>query len=211
LRPLEGVPVKLSRHTRVVRSVTRRAAVRTATVSYPAGVRTARAIATTVLVVLALLLWVSPALASEAQKIIEKCAHAEPFSGYSHKAYREALKQLPTEVSEYSSCPNLIRKAELTAEGGGGGGATAPGASPTVALPLTPVEQRAVQRAHHHGSTPVQVAGEPIRPGVVHADIASAVSTLPDSLLAVLALMLAGVVALATREAVKRVRARHDG
>jgi hypothetical protein len=163
------------------------------------------------MVALTLLVWVSPAAAGEVQKIIEKCEHAESLGGYSQKAYREALKKLPTEVSEYSECANLIRKAELAAAGGGGGGATVPGASPTVALPLTPTERRAVQRAHHHGSAPVQVAGEPIRPGVVHADISSAVSTLPDSLFAVLALMLACAVALMGREVVKRVRTRHDG
>jgi hypothetical protein len=180
LRSLEGVPVKLTK------------------------------IATTLLATLVLLVCASPAQASEAQTIIEKCAHGEPFSGYSHKAYREALKQLPTEVSEYSPCPNLIRKAELAAEGGGGGGGTAPGTSPTVALPLSANEQQAVQHAHHSGSAPVHVAGEEVSPGVVHANIASAINTLPHSLFAVLALMLAGVVALVAREVAKRVRARHD-
>jgi hypothetical protein len=180
LHPLEGVRVKLT------------------------------GIATALLATLALLVCASSAQASEAQKIIEKCAHSEPFSGYSHKAYREALKQLPTEVSEYSACPNLIRKAELAAEGGGGGRGAAPGTSPTVALPLTPTEQKAIQHAHHNGSAPVHVAGEAVSPGVVHANIASAINTLPHSLFAVLALMLAGAVALAAREVVKRVRARHD-
>jgi hypothetical protein len=66
-----------------------------------------------------------------------------------------------------------------------------------------------VQRAHRDGSTPVQVGDEPVRPGVVHADIASAVNTLPHSLFAVLAFMLAGALALAIGEVRKRVRARN--
>ena len=160
--------------------------------------------------VLVLLLTAAPARASEASKIIERCTHGESLSGYSQKGYREALKQMPTEVSEYSDCANLIRKAGLAAAGGGTG-AAAPGGSSSVALPLTPTEQKAVQSAHRHGSAPVQVSGEEIRPGVVHANIASAVNTLPHSLFAVLALMLAGAVALAVGEVRKRVRARRDG
>jgi hypothetical protein len=156
----------------------------------------------------ALLVCAPPAQASEAQAIIEKCGHGESFGGYSQSAYREALKDMPTEVREYSPCENLIRKAELAAAGGGG--AAAVGAS-NVALPLTPSEQRAVQSAHRNGSAPVQVDGETIRPGVVHADIASVVNTLPGSLLAVLSFMLAGALVLAAGEVRKRVRARRDG
>jgi hypothetical protein len=162
------------------------------------------------LVAIALLGGASPAQAGEASRIIEKCAHKEPFGGYSQNAYREALKQLPTEVVEYTPCENQIRKAELAAAGGGVS-TTGSGAPANVALPLTPTEQRAVQNAHHNGSAPVQVGSEPIRPGVVHANIASAVSTLPSSLLAVLALMLAGALALLAGEVAKRVRTHRDG
>ncbi len=68
-----------------------------------------------------------------------------------------------------------------------------------------------MQSAHRNGSTPVQVGSEPMRPGVVHANIASAVNTLPHSLFAVLAFMLAGAVVLAIGEVRKRVRSRRDG
>jgi hypothetical protein len=162
------------------------------------------------LAAIALLAGAPAAQANEAQTIIEKCTHGEPFGGYSQNAYREALKQMPTEVIEYSPCVNLIRKAELAAAGGGAGPATG-AASSNVALPLTPSEQRAVQSAHHSGASPVRVGGVPIRPGVVHADIASAVNALPHSLFAVLALMLAGALVLAVGEVHKRVRARRDG
>ena len=160
------------------------------------------------LVALALLSFASTAAANQAQRILEKCGHNEPFSGYSQKAYREALKQMSTTGIEYGECESLIRKAEEAAAGGGTG-ATTGTPSAGVATPLTPAEQHAVQRAHRDGSTPVQVGGEPVRPGVVHADIASAVNTLPHSLFAVLAFMLAGALALTIGEVRKRVRARH--
>lgn len=163
------------------------------------------------LVVLALLGFASTAAANEAQTILEKCAHNKPINGYSQNAYREALKQMPTILSEYSPCAEQIRKAELAAAGGGGGLTSASSSPPNTPLALTPTEQQAVQSAHHNGATPVQVGSEPIRPGVIHADIASAVNTLPHSLLAVLALMLASALLLGLGEVRKRVRARRDG
>lgn len=186
---------------------------RTRTPARAAPVRAAlstRTLVLAALVALALLTGSSAAQASEASKIIEKCGHGEPFGGYSQKAYREALKQLPTEVSEYSPCANLISKDEL-AKASGSTSAATEAVSSNVPLPLTPSEQNAVQNAHSHGSTPVRVGGEPIRPGVVHANIASAASTLPSSLLAVLAFMFAGAVALTVGEVSKRVRAHRHG
>lgn len=163
--------------------------------------------ATAALLAIALFAGASPAAAGVGQTIVEKCAHGEPFSGYSQNAYREALEQMSTEVREYLDCERLIRKAEIAAAGGGTG-AGAGTASSNVALPLTPAEQRAVQRAHSHGSAPVRVGNEAIRPGVVHANIASAVNTLPHSLFAVLALLLASALVLAAGEVRKRVNAR---
>lgn len=162
------------------------------------------------LAALALLAGATAAQASEASQIVEKCAHGKPISGYSQSAYRQALKQLPTILIEYSPCPEQIRGAELAAAGGGAGG-TATGAAPNVPLALTPTEQHAVQSAHHNGATPVRIGNEPVRPGVVHANIASAVNTLPHSLFAVLAFLLAVALGLAIGEVAKRVRARRDG
>lgn len=159
------------------------------------------------LVALAMLVPISTAAANQAQTILEKCGHNEPFSGYSQKAYREALKQMTTTGIEYGECESLIRKAEEAAAGGGAGASTGtPSAS--VAVPLTPTEQRAVQRAHRNGSAPVQVGSEPVSPGVVHANVASAVSTLPHSLFAMLAFMAAAAVVVAIGEVLRRVRSR---
>jgi hypothetical protein len=160
------------------------------------------------LVVLALAVGAPPAAAGVGKTILYKCTHGESFSGYTQAQYKEALEEISTEASEYTDCANLIRKAELAAAGGGTGGKAATATS-HVAIPLSASEQKAVQRAHKHGSVPVQVGGEPVRPGVVHANIASAVNTLPYSLFAVLALLLAAAAVLVAGEVRKRVRARN--
>ncbi len=161
------------------------------------------------LVTLAMLCFASTAAANEAQTILEKCGHNKSFSGYSQKAYREALKQMTTTGIEYGECESLIRKAEEAAAGGGAGAAAGTPSS-NVATPLSPAERHAVQSAHRNGSTPVQIGSVPVRPGVVHADIASAVNTLPHSLFAVLAFMAAGAAMLAIGEVLGRVRSRRD-
>jgi hypothetical protein len=158
------------------------------------------------LVAFFLALAATPAFAGVGQTIVDKCTHGESFGGYTPAQYREALKAMSTGAAEYTDCANLIRKAELAAAGGGTGEAA--GTSAHTALPLSPTEQREVQKAHKHGSVPVKVGGEPIRPGVVHANIASAVNTLPHSLFAVLALLLTAAAIVAGWEVRKRVRAR---
>lgn len=166
--------------------------------------------ATAALAATALFVWATPASAGAGNAIVEKCMNGKPFNGYTPADYREALKDLSTEAIEYSECGNLIRKAELAAAGGGTG-ASAGTAASKIALPLTPAEQKAVQKAHgNHGSAPVRVGNEPVVPGVVHADIASAVNTLPRSLLALLAFLLAATLVLAAGEVRKRVNARRD-
>ena len=115
---------------------------------------TASIAATAALLAIALFAGTSPASAGVGQTIVEKCTNGEPFSGYTAADYREALNDMETGTIEYSPCANLIRKAELAAAGGGTG-ASAGTAASKVALPLTPAEQRAVQRAHSHGSAPV--------------------------------------------------------
>lgn len=208
MEPLEGLQVKSRRSLSPAPSVAserRRRRSDRGRVLIHSRVRVLIALAA-----LALLSFAPAAEANVAQTILDKCGHHEPFSGYSKKDYREALKQMTTTGSQYSSCEEEIRKAEEAAAGGGTGSAAGT-PSANVPLPLTPAEQHAVQSAHRDGSTPVQVGGEPVRPGVVHADIASAVNTLPHSLFAVLAFMAAGALIFAAGEVRKRVRARRDG
>jgi hypothetical protein len=123
------------------------------------------------------------------QTIINNCIHGQSLSGYSPQDYSRALQELPTEVEEYSDCGNLIRRAQLAAAGGRGGSGGGGGAAP--AIPLTATERTALTRVPKAGAAPVRVGGQVIRPGVIHANISSALSSLPTPLLAILAFMLA--------------------
>lgn len=164
-------------------------------------------LALSALVAFVLALAPASALAGVGQTIVDKCAKGESFSGYTPAQYREALKDISTTTREYSECEREIRAAEAGAAGGGTGEKAG---VPHTALTLSPTESKQVQAAHKHGSAPVQVGDAPIRPGVVHANIASAVNTLPHSLFAVVALLLAGAAALAAWEVRKRVHARRS-
>jgi hypothetical protein len=150
-----------------------------------------------------LVLLAATASADTGAKIIERCTHGQSLSGFSQKDYRRALAELPTEVEEYSDCGNLIRRAQLAAAGGGGAG-LGPGVS---GPPITPTEQKEVTRATSKGKEPLKVGGKLVVPGVVHASVSSALSSLPDPLLALLAFLLACALALGGRSILKGVRA----
>jgi hypothetical protein len=149
-----------------------------------------------------LVLLAAAASADTGAKIIERCTHGQSLGGFSQKDYRRALAELPTEVEEYSDCGNLIRRAQLAALNGSGGGGPS-----TPATPLTPSERSAVARAPKSGGAPLTVGSERVSPGVVHASVSSALSSLPDPLLAMLAFLLACAAALGGRATLKGFRA----
>jgi hypothetical protein len=153
-----------------------------------------------------LVLLAAAASADTGAKIIERCTHGQSLSGFSQKDYRRALQELPTEVEEYSDCASLIRRAQLTAAGGGGQSA----AGAAVPTPLSPSERSALARVPKSGAEPVAVGDQLVRPGVVHADISSALSSLPDPLLATLVLLLACAAALGGRAILNGIRARRS-
>jgi hypothetical protein len=155
----------------------------------------------------ALLLPAAPAHADVGATIIERCTHGQSLSGFSQQDYRRALQELPTEVEEYSDCANLIRRAQLAAAGGTSGGG---GGEALSAIPLTSSERAALGRVPRTGAAPLRVGGQLVRPGVVHANVASALSTLPTPLLSTLAFLLAGGLLLAGRGIRNRVRARRS-
>jgi hypothetical protein len=166
--------------------------------------------AAALLVTLLALSWLTSAAGADVgEKIIERCTHGQSVAGFSQQAYRRALQELPTEVEEYSPCGNLIRRAQLAAAGGHGAAGGVGTALPT-ATPLTPSDRRAIGALHKTGASPLHVGGSLVRPGVVHPSIASAFSSLPDSLLAVLAFLLACALALGARAIGRSVRARRS-
>ncbi len=157
---------------------------------------------------LLLLLFAAGASASEVTKIYEACANGTQPTGYSQQAYSQAIKEMEPFLAEYSACPDLIHKAQLAGAAGshsgpGGGSSATPTA--TVAPP-TPTEQHTLERVPHASAPSVPVGNEVIHPGVVHVDIASALSSLPTPLLALLAFLLAGALLLIGRTVHSRVR-----
>jgi hypothetical protein len=150
------------------------------------------------------------ARADTGEKIIERCTHGQSLSGFSQQDYRRALQELPTEVEEYSDCANLIRRAQLAAAGGGGG-SSGTGGGALGAPTLSPAERTALQSVPKTGSSPLPVGGQLVRPGIVHTDVASALSSLPDPLLALLAFLLACAAALGGRAIRRGILARRAG
>jgi hypothetical protein len=158
-----------------------------------------------VVALVALACLAATASADTGTKIIERCTHGKSLAGFRQQDYRRALQELPTEVEEYSDCANLIHRAQLAAAGGGGGSGA--GGGPPVATPLSPSERSALNEVATSGVAPLHVGGQVVHPGVVHADIASAFSSLPDPLLAMLAFLLACALAIGGRAIKRSVRA----
>lgn len=181
------------------------------------------------------------ASANAAGKIVSRCTHGKSIGGFPARAYREALRHMPTEVAEYSECAELISNAQLAAashRGNGhggksgsatpGGGSSGSGGGPSGSeagignqpIPTSPAEHEAVLKAKSGRSAPVRIAESgagggpapaPVQPGVVHADLASAASSIPTPLLAVLALLAALALAAAGRTAFLYARRRSQG
>ncbi len=164
-----------------------------------------RLVAPAAVSVLAMLAMAVPARADVGETIIQRCTHGQSLSGFSQSAYNQALKELSADAEEYTDCSSLIRQAQLAAAGGHEGAGTA--ATP-VAIPTTPAEQQAIANAARAGAAPLSVGGQVIHPGVVHANIASALSSLPTPLLAVTAFLFAWLIVLAGRVLRNRIRAR---
>jgi hypothetical protein len=149
----------------------------------------------------------APAAADVGATIISRCTSGKSLGGFSQSAYRKALQELPTEVEEYSDCANLIRRAQLAAAGKGGSSGEPATAAP---IPVTAAERTALSQAPKTGSAPVRVGDKAVSPGVIHANIASALNSLPTPLLATLAFMLACALVLAGRAIRNRVHAHRS-
>jgi hypothetical protein len=145
----------------------------------------------------------------------KRCGHGESVSGYTVEQYQSALNDMPAEMVEYTDCPEVIEQAELAAAGhrggtGGGQGAntgTSPGVGGTAVEP-TPAQQHILEATRHEHPAPIQLgdsSGGTVQPGVVHPDLASATSDLPTPVLAVIALVLAGLLLLAGKEIKERL------
>jgi hypothetical protein len=147
-----------------------------------------------------------PANASVGETIIQRCTHGQSLSGFSQQAYSEALKDLTADAREYTECGSLIRQAQLAAASGHGG----PGAA--AAIPITPTssEQRAIAHATHAGPIPIRVGSSLVHPGVIHANIASAFSSLPTPLLAMVIFLIVCLLLVAGGAVRNHIRVRRS-
>jgi len=151
----------------------------------------------------------APASAEDVgHRIIRLCTTGQSLAGFPQSAYAKALKEISATTEEYSGCGQEIRAAMAAAAQSHGGSSAPRSTVPVGAVAVTPSEQQSLARAASAGSAPVKVDGEVIHPGVVHADIASAFSTLPTPLLVLLAFLLACLLAFGARFAHQRVRGR---
>src|SRR4051812_21869191 len=154
----------------------------------------------------ALLMTAAPARADDVgHKIIRLCAEGKSLAGFPPSAYAKALKEISPTTEEYSECGQLIRQAQSAAAGGHGTGSGA-GAGLTGAIQATPAEQQSLAQAAKSGNEAVELGGSEVHPGVVHANVASALNTLPTPLLALLAFLLACLIAFGGGFAGKRIR-----
>ncbi len=172
--------------------------------SRPAGGRSA---ALTALLASLLLVIAPPASANVGEQIILRCTHNESLRGFSQSAYRQALKELEADTEEYSGCSSEIRAAQAATAGTHGVGGAGVASAVPVAITPTPAEQRAITHAERNGAEPVKLGGQVIHPGVVHVDVASALSSLPAPVLATLALLLVCLLLIVGDALRKRVRA----
>jgi hypothetical protein len=157
------------------------------------------------------LAFAAPSYATNAgEEVILHCTHEESLSGFSQSAYRQALKELEADLEEYSpNCASEIAEAERAAAGGkrGAAGTAAQSTAAPVAVTATPSQQRSIDKATSSRPEAVKLGGGVVHPGVVHVNAASALSSLPTPLLAILAFLLACLLVVAGGALRKRVRA----
>jgi hypothetical protein len=194
-----------------------------------------RTLLSAVATVLALLAFAQPALAS-GMDVIRDCTDDEVMAKtYTQQEYRDALAKLPADADQYGNCRDIIARAQessatkggaKTASKKGHGAAAAPsGGAPGQGAPATPADSapardqlaaaapadRAAARDATRNEASARVGpGSPVASteGVGRAPAASRVSDLPAPVLVLLALLLAGALALAAVRIRSLVHAR---
>jgi hypothetical protein len=157
---------------------------------------------------LILLLAAPTASAGVREKILRECQDGRITGDYSPGQLRDARKNIPTDIDEYSDCRDVLARASLagrsTGGGGGtgGGGTTAPGGvlpggggGSEVFTPADPTEQNELDRARRSAGSSF-VDGERIAPGATGLAADAVRRGLPTTLLIVLVLLgVCGIVA----------------
>ena len=175
--------------------------------------------------VLAVLAPGASALAS-GRDVINDCTDDEVLTRtYTQQEYRDALEQLPADADQYGNCRDIIARAQEAAATKGSKGAskhdsgdkaaTTGGPKPTDRPPdeqlaaAKPEDRAAAEEAARVAPTDAVGPGSPVAAGDVGVKpAASATSDLPTPILVLLALLLAGALAVAAVRMRSLVHAR---
>lgn len=161
-----------------------------------------------VLTTLAALATPSAALA-DSSDVIRDCQDGKIDGTYSQKEFSSALRNIPTDVDEYTDCRDVIRRAQLGAARGrtndaaGGGGATGAGTPPPSSAAAnagksaaqilegaSPAERAAVTKAiGAAGAAPVAVGGRVVSPDTAGLSPDGAANVVPTPLIVALVLL----------------------
>ncbi|MEA2232803.1 MAG: hypothetical protein QOD83_2619 [Solirubrobacteraceae bacterium] len=160
--------------------------------------------------------------------VLNDCTDDERMSKtYSQKDYRDALDGLAADADQYGNCRDVIRRAMLAAAAAprktgkapkdpGAGDSSAAGDGAVGSAPseeqlrtATAEERRAVDRARNDGAAPFTVNNATVDPARVgRVPGMSQVSDLPTPIVVLLALLLAGLLALGAVRVRSLVHAR---
>jgi hypothetical protein len=160
---------------------------------------------------------------------------------YTQAQYKKALDQLATDSDEYTDCRNVLERARLAAlsagknngpgkSGGGGSGTTGGGGSSGstggggssgssgAAAPADPLasatdkQKKALAQAGEGSAKPVDVGGKLVQPGALGlGTLSGSGHDVPTSLIALIALLAAGVLGAAGWWLWRSVLARRFG
>lgn len=174
----------------------------------------------------------SAAQAGSGTKVVADCADDSRLSKkYSPAEYADALKNIPTDVDEYTDCRDVIKRAQLglggtssgdgSDSGGTGGGGTAGGSGGSgdtgggsgldsfdaALATATPQERASIDKVKGRSGS-VLVAGSALRPDALSDGELGTLNTLPFPLVIVLLLMALGTVTALVPKVRSLVRAR---
>ncbi len=138
------------------------------------------------------------------EKILRECQDGSITGNYTPEQLRDARKNIPTDIDEYSDCRDVLSRAALAgrASGGGGGGGTAApggvlpgGGGGSRAFASGDAETKDLEKALIDAPAGATVAGDKLVPGASGLAADAARHGIPTSL--VTALILFGLCALA--------------
>lgn len=189
------------------------------TAPLPRGRRAARTSMRILLTLIAVCLLAPAAALASGSAVIRDCSdNGKLDRSYSRADYRDALAHLPSDVDEYTSCRDVIRraasasaapprrKAALTP-----GGARSAPPPPSNGKPSSAREKSALKAAAAGAGGPIKVGGQIVTPGAARFTADDVRNSLPTPLLAVLILLGAGALTAAGVVARNRVIARRKG